>query len=104
MTLAACFGTVAPYYNLGLVIIVFILFLQLFQTPKKRKLMHWKLLFGAVCLFVIEELLTILKFAGLIDYPLWINPLLETGMIIQFIYMLLHQQRLVSKHYRSKKR
>ena len=100
MTLAQCAGIVAPYYNLGLVIIVVILFFKLFKTHTPENFTKpWYLLFGALCLFILETVLTILKHASLIDYPAWINPVLELAMLALFIYMVLIQKDHVKENY-----
>ena len=96
--LAYCFGTVAPYYNLALVIIVIILFIKLFKTPnKKTYLRPWKLLFAALLVYVGEEIITVLNMANLITEPNVIFPLIETIIITLFIYVLLLQKENLKK-------
>ncbi len=94
-------GMVAPYYNLALVVAVIWLFLTLFKTEAKAKvfLFPWKLLFFAVVVFVIEEVLTILRSAGVIDIPTHINAFFELVIISVFIYVLLLQQEYVKKRF-----
>jgi len=94
-------GLIAPYYNLVLVVILFFLFLKLFATPKKNHrvfLTPWVLVFVALIIFVIEELLTILRTAGLLNIPAHINGFFELGMICIFIYTLLSQKDWMKKH------
>lgn len=97
----AALGLVAPYYNLLLVVILFYLFLKLFATPaKNRKKVFqkpWTLIFVALIIFIIEELLTVLRTAGLLNIPAHINGFFELGIIILFIYALLLQKDWIKK-------
>lgn len=94
-------GMVAPYYNLALVIAVIWLFITLFKTERKAKvfLFPWKLIFFAVLVFVAEEVLTILRAAGVIDIPIHINAFFELVIIAIFIYALLLQKEHIKKRY-----
>ena len=97
-TLAECLGSVAPYYNLVLVVIVIILFIQLFKLQKKGVyILPWKLLFYGVLIFVAETVLTILEGLGIISINNLIAPLMEMTIISLFIYMLLLQREYVQK-------
>ncbi|MBW2986158.1 hypothetical protein KY333_02195 [Candidatus Woesearchaeota archaeon] len=94
-------GLIAPYYNLILVVILFFLFLKLFATPTKNKSIFqlpWILIFVALVIFIIEELLTILRTAGLLDIPIHINGFFELSMIIIFIYTLFLQKEWIKRH------
>jgi hypothetical protein len=98
--LANCLGRIAPYYNLVLVLIVAILFMKLFaQQSKKIYLIPWKILFFAVIVYVIEEVLTVA--AGLEIIPvsslILVNPILEMIIITAFIYVILLQREYVLK-------
>ncbi len=96
--LAYCVGSVAPYYNLVLVIIVLLLFLKLFKTPNKKiYITPWKFLFAALLVFVVEEIITILNMANIITASKLVFPLLETIIITLFIYMLLLQKDRLKK-------
>jgi len=95
MSLALSLAEAAPLYNLGLVIVVIVLFLKLFTTPVRDKrvyLMPWKLLFFAVLVFIVEELLTVLRASGVINIPVHINGFFELIIICMFIYTLLLQK------------
>lgn len=97
-TLAYCLGSVAPYYNLALVVLVILLFLKLFKTPnKKTYLRPWRFLFAAVLVYVVEEVVTVLEMAGIVVVPGIIYPLFETAIITLFIYMLLLQKENIKK-------
>lgn len=96
--LAYCFGKVAPYYNLVLVIVVVVLFVKLFKTPyKKTYLAPWKLLFAAVCVYIVEEIITVLHMSAVVTFPKVTWPLLEMAIITIFIYVLLLQREHVKK-------
>ena len=98
MSLALSLAEVAPLYNLGLVLIAVWLFLKLFTTPVRDRrvyLMPWKLLFFAVLVFIIEELLTVLRAMGVINIPVHINGFFELIIICTFIYTLLLQKEHV---------
>ena len=98
--LANCLGRIAPYYNLVLVLIVAVLFIKLFSKQnKKTYLIPWKILFFAVIVYVIEEILTVA--AGLQIIPasslILVNPILEMIIITAFIYALLLQRDYLLK-------
>jgi hypothetical protein len=100
MSLGASLAQAAPVYNLGLVIIVVYLFLKLFTVPVRDKrvyLMPWKLLFFAVLVFIVEELLTVLRQAEIINIPVHINGFFELIIICTFIYTLLLQKEHMKK-------
>jgi hypothetical protein len=96
----AALGLIAPYYNLVLVVVLFVLFLKLFSTPAKGKHVYqypWTLIFVALVIFIIEEILTVLRTAGLLNIPAHINGFFELGIIILFIYALLLQKDWIKK-------
>lgn len=93
MSFAECLGLVAPYYNLVLVLIVIILFIAFFRKPSQKfYLKPWKLLFFAILVYVIEEILTVFNDANIITVHKLVAPLLEMLIISSFIYMLLLQR------------
>lgn len=86
---------VLPNLNIALVVVMVILFIKMFMRKSTGKVFYlpWKLLFVALMIFVVEELLTALRFAGMIDYPhMVINGFFEMGIITTFIYMVLIQR------------
>lgn len=96
----AAAGLVAPYYNLVLVAVLFYLFLKLFATPARSKKVFqkpWTLIFVALIIYLIEELLTILRTAGLLYIPAHVNGFFELGIIILFIYALLLQKEKIKQ-------
>ncbi|MCK5282048.1 MAG: hypothetical protein KAK00_01440 [Nanoarchaeota archaeon] len=98
-----CLGLVAPYYNLTLVLVVLVLFLKLFSIHNKKVfLLPWKLLFFAVAVYIVEELLTVFIFAGIIVVPRIINAVFEFIIITIFIYFLLIQREYLEKNNRDK--
>jgi len=97
-TLTLALAQVAPYYNLGLVVVAMYLFITLFRIKGKGVYMlPWKLLFAGVVIFIIEELITILRAARFIDIPAHINGFFELAIIFLFIYMLLLQKAKMKK-------
>ena len=100
MTVGQCAALVAPYYNLALVVIVVIMFLKLFKTHTPENFTKpWYLLFAAICVFILETVLTIIRQTTAFDYPRWINPVFEMIMIGLFIYMLLIQKQHIKENY-----
>lgn len=98
--LTVALGLAAPYYNLMLVIITAYLFIKLFNTPIKNKKVYlkpWKLIFIALFVFIIEEVLTVLRAAGYISIPIHINGFFELIIISLFIYTLLLQKEYNQK-------
>ena len=94
-------GMIAPYYNLAMVAVVVWLFTVLFKTEPKAKvfLFPWKLLFFAVIVYILEEVVTVLRGVGAIDIPIHINALFELVVIAVFIYALLLQKEFVKKRF-----
>ncbi len=95
MSLALSIADAAPFYNLGLVIIALFLFIKLFTTPLKDKrvyLMPWKMLFFALLVFIMEEVLTVMRAMDIINIPKHINGFFELIIICTFIYTLLLQK------------
>lgn len=100
MNLADALTNVLPNLNLALVVVLLILFVKMLMRKPTEKIffLPWKLLFVALVIFVVEELLTALRFAGMIDYPhMLINGFFEMAIITLFIYMLLLQKEWVVK-------
>lgn len=103
--IAVALGIAAPYYNLAFVVIVIYLFIQLFKTEtKKHYIKPWKFVFLAVCVFIVEEVTTVLRAAGVISIPRHINGFFELAIIILFLYMLLLQKEFLVKSFKTKKR
>ncbi len=95
MSLGLSLAEAAPLYNLGFVLVAIFLFVKLFTTPVRDKrvyLMPWKLLFFALIVFVVEEVLTVLRQMEIINIPRHINGFFELIIICTFIYTLLLQK------------
>lgn len=101
MELGVAFGMTAPYYNIAMTAIVVWLFIKLFKAEPQAKvfLFPWKLLFFALIIFIVEELITILRTTGIIDIPVHINAFFELVIIATFIYALLLQKEYVKKRF-----
>lgn len=95
--LGTAVGMVAPYYNLALALIAFVLFLKLFKFEDKKfaYIKPWKLLFTGFMLFIIEEVMTVLRALGQISFDPAIFPLFEMVIVTLFIYILLLQKQYV---------
>ena len=91
MTVVEALTIAAPFYNLAFVVIVLILFGKLFTTPTKKKvfLRPWYFVFAAVLIFVLEEVITILRATQFFDITVYINGFFELAIISLFIYTLL---------------
>lgn len=88
----------APLYNLALVVVVMILFWYLFSIKNKGpSLRPWRFVFFGVLIFVVEELFTILRSAGVLSIGKYINGFFELGIVILFIYTLLEQKEVLKK-------
>ena len=101
--LGIAIGRAAPLYNLALVGIVIYLFIKLFMVRSKNKkvyLVPWKLLFLSVVVYIIEQVLTVLRQAEWIVIPAHINGFFELGIISIFIYVLLLQKQHLRQEYR----
>ena len=101
VSLALAIAQAAPIYNLGLVVIALFLFYKLFHTPVKNRrvyLFPWKLIFLALLIFVIEEVLTVLRMLDVVNIPRHINGFFELLIIITFIYALLSQKEDLRHH------
>ncbi len=98
MALLEAMRIAAPYYNLGLSVVMFYLFYKLFKEPVKRGyLQPWKVLFLAVIVYLAEEVLTALRAVGLVAIKAHINGFFELAIITIFIYALLLQKKLISE-------
>ena len=96
MTFGESLRIVAPYYNLVLVVIALVMFLKLFSLRNKKiYMLPWYLLFAAVVVFIVEEILTVFYYAGIYQIPRIMNAVFEFIIISLFIYMLLKQKEYV---------
>lgn len=95
MSFTLALAQVAPWYNLALVVITVALFIKLFITPRKNRAVYlfpWKIIFFALCVYIVEEVLTVLRYMEIINIPRHINGFFELIIIISFIYALLSQK------------
>lgn len=90
----------APIYNLGMVVIAFFLFLKLFRThPPGREvfLKPWYVMFGAMMVYVVEEVITVLRQLGMVTIPHHINGFFELVIVSLIMYTLLAQRDWVKR-------
>ena len=94
MALAECLNLVGGFYNMILVIIVIVLFISFLRKGSNRiiYMKPWKLLFFAICVYVIEEISQLLLNVFGVPIPKILFPIYEMIMITTFIYMLLMQK------------
>ena len=93
-------GIVAPYYNLIFAVIAVCLFIKLFTIKPKIKrfyLFPWKLIFFSLGIYILEEIITVLRAVGILDIPVHINGFFELLIISIFIYVLLLQKEFIKK-------
>ena len=64
----------------------------------------WRLLFVALTVYIIEEIITVLKWQGLIYVPRILNAVFEFVIITIFIYLLLLQKQYISESLIKKKK
>jgi hypothetical protein len=91
---------VAPYYNLAMVCVVLFLFAKLFSTKVKNKavfLRPWYFVFAATAVFIVEEVITILRAAHVIAITFYINGFFELLIISLFMYTLLTLKEHIEK-------
>ena len=97
MSVLEALGQAAPFYNLGMVVIVTVLFIKLFRTGRGHKQVYlapWGFVFAGLCIYIVEEVITILRAAGVVNIPMHINGFFELAIIILFIYGVLLQKEL----------
>lgn len=100
MALGLCLAEIAPIYNLAFVVVAIHLFIILFKTPIKDRRAYkkpWAFIFAAMMVFVVEEVLTVLRAQGLVTIPIHINGFFELTIIILFIYALLLQKEKIEE-------
>ena len=103
--LTRAMGAVAPYYNLLFVVIAVYLFVELFKTYKpggKVYVTPWAYIFAGLIIFVLEEVITILRTVGLVLIPVHINGYFELAIVILFIYAVLLQKEYIRTTYQKK--
>lgn len=97
MALGDAIALVAPLYNLILAIIVVVMFIRLFSYGESKfaYIKPWRLVFYGLLIFIVEELMTVLRSLGLITFHPAIFPLFEMVIVTLFIYMILLQKQYV---------
>jgi len=86
----------APYYNLILFAIAIILFLKLIPNATRRMYaLPWNVLFVAVIVFLIEQLLSVLRQTGIVYSPVHINGFFQLVIASLLVYCLLIQKEHV---------
>ena len=95
--ISTCIIHIKPIYNLIFVTIAVILFIILFKK-KKKNMAPWKLIFVAVLIYVVEQILSALAQLNILPlYPRILNSFFEMAIATIFIYVLLKQKELIKK-------
>ncbi len=95
-TIGKAIGIVAPLYNLLLVAVVIMMFMWLFSLRNKKIYTKpWKLVFVGVLIFIVEEVMTVLRSLSLISFHPALFPLFEMVILGLFIYSMLLQMQYV---------
>ncbi|MBT3304152.1 hypothetical protein HN592_04695 [Candidatus Woesearchaeota archaeon] len=103
----ACVGKIAPLYNLAFSVIAFGLLIALISIKMNHNkvfIKPWYYLLSALSVFILEELITALKFFNIISesaIPRWFNAVFELIMVALFIYMLFVQINHVTEKYKQ---
>jgi len=106
MTFAEALGVVAPWYNLTFVLVVLLLFRNLFKVHydihhEQTFTKPWKLLRIAVYIFIVEEVFTVLRHADVFKLPVFFNGIFEIAMVSIFIYTLMIQYNHIKEVYQK---
>jgi len=102
-----CVGKIAPLYNIALVFITFYLLYRLVSLRSRNKDVFfepWYYLFAAISFFLLESIITALKFFNVISdalIPRWFNAVFELFIIVLVIYMLFVQLNHVKDNYEN---
>ena len=107
-TAVSCVGKIAPLYNIALILVAFYLIVKLVRMKKVDKsifLEPWYYLCAVIGIFLLESLITAMKFLNIITeelIPRWFNAVFELMMIVLIIYMLFTQLNHVDSRYKAK--
>jgi len=95
---AECIGIGAQYYNLALVAVVIILYIILLMTPnlKRTFIKPWKYIFISLCIYVGEQVLSIVNTTRIMPVHVLVFPILEFFIITIFIYALLTMKERIN--------
>ncbi|MDP7116489.1 MAG: hypothetical protein QF632_06480 [Candidatus Woesearchaeota archaeon] len=104
MALSEALSIIAPYYNLVLVLLVLVIFKKLLSIHynihhEQTFTKPWKILMIAVLVFVLETIVTILRAAGIVNAPFFLNGIFEIIIIGLFIYMVFLQREHIRAVY-----
>jgi hypothetical protein len=96
---ADAMNVAAPIYNLALVVIVLVLFIRLFRTKASIPvyMRPWYYMFGVICVFILEEVITVLRNTGVLQIEAYINGFFELVIVSLIIYLLLLQREHILK-------
>ncbi len=100
MSIPLLLQSVLPRLNLLLVAFLIALFsIMLSRRPDNVTYTRpWKVMFIALIIFVIEEVITVMRLADIISYRhLMVHGFLEMGIIFCVIYLFLEQKEFLKR-------
>ena len=92
-----CIGVGASYYNLAIAAIVFALFIKMIRMKSRISILPWKIIFAGFCIYIIEEVLTVMSKLNFVVLPVVLFPIFEMIIILLFIYALLEQRESLKR-------
>jgi hypothetical protein len=100
VTFADGMNLAAPIYNLALAAIVVFMFIKLFRTRPVLPvyMTPWHYMFGVICVFILEEIITVLRATGVFVIEAYINGFFELVIVSLLIYLLLLQREHIIKN------
>jgi len=100
---AEAINIASPYYNLAMVAIIVFLFVRLFKVRAGSHvyMQPWRVMFWVILVFIVEEITTVLRAAGIISLDVYINGYFELVIVSLVVYLLLLQYDYTKKSMRS---
>lgn len=100
--IAEAINIASPYYNLAMVAIIVFLFVRLFKTRVASSvyMKPWRVMFWVILVYIVEEITTVLRAAGVISLDVYINGYFELVIVSLVVYLLLLQRDYVTKSMR----
>jgi heme A synthase len=100
MDLTEAISVSAPIYNLVLVAVLVVLFIRLFRTQPRISgvfMKPWKVMFMVICVYILEEVTTVLRGTGAINVTVYINGFFELIIVSLITYLLMLQREYWKK-------
>ena len=87
--LSSALSIVAPLYNLLFVFITILLFIFLFRVPnitQKIFILPWQFIFASILVYVVEQIMTVLRQENIVIIPIHVNGFFELISISLFLF------------------